>query len=87
MNSTEPEERTTSELRSSQAAIEIDTSKPQLLSDAQLEELLSYLPNLVTAISIFGILCNIVNIVFYKMDFSVVTNISPLCLEIACLFV
>ena len=73
MDSTEPEERTTS-----------GSSEPQLLGDAQLEEILLYLSSLVTAISIFGILSNCVNIVvFYKMGFSVVINISLFCLAIA----
>ena len=73
MNSTEPKERTT-----------LDSSEPQLLGDAQLEEMMLYFSSLVTAICIFGILSNCVNIVvLYKMGFSVVTNISLFCLAIA----
>ena len=89
MNSTEPEERTTSGLRFSESADQINTSGSQLLSDALLEELLLYFMNIVMPITIFGIFSNSVNIVvFYKMGFSVVTNICLFCLaivDISCL--
>ena len=91
MNSTEPEERTTSAPISSVSVKEINTSDSQLLSDALLQEILLYFNNFVMAISIFGIFSNSVNIVvFYKMGFSVVTNISLVCLanvDMFCLFI
>ena len=83
MNSTEPVERTTSALRSSESAEEINTPMSQLLGDTLLRQITLYLADVFMATSIFGVCSNSVNIViFYKMGFSVVTNISLFCLAI-----
>ena len=59
----------------------------QLMSDAQYRVLLLYFFSILLATSIFGIFSNIANIVvFYKMGFSVASNINLFCLAITDLY-
>ena len=55
----------------------------QILSDSDLATIFTYIFSVISLVAVFGILSNIANIVvFYRMGFSSVSNISLFCLAV-----